>query len=132
MLRRLRVYFTGFGIGLILVYVLFKNGEDRNLDIWTPEQRILEDIRNDEEFQKSNKLACYVNCLNLPDSLMTQLWIDSQTKSLNPGGEPYRYLITLKTDANHIEARIEWDKKNPRELLMLRDMQNPADCQCDE
>ena len=106
MLRRLRVYFTGFGIGLIVVYVLFKNGEDRDLDIWTPEQRILEDIRNDDTFQKSEKLACYVSCLRLPDTLMTQLWIDSKTKSLNPGGNPYKYLISLKTDKLYIHISL--------------------------
>ncbi len=132
MLRRLRVYFTGFGIGLIMVYVLFKNGEDRNLDIWTPEQRILEEIRNDSVFQASDKLACYVECVTLPDSLMIKLWVDSETKSLNPGGDPYKYLIILKTEQHHIEAQIEWDKENPRRILLLRDLQNPADCHCDE
>lgn len=132
MLRRLRVYFTGFGLGLIAVYVIFSNGEDRNLDIWIPEQRILEDIRGDEVFQKSEKLACFKSCVGLSDELMATLWLDSKTKSLNPGGDPYRYLITLKTDEHHIEAQIEWDKKSPRKLILLRDLQHPTDCPCNE
>jgi len=132
MLRRLRIYFTGFGLGLIAVYLIFSKSDDRNLDIWTPSQRILEDIRNDSIFQESKALDCYQNCLKLSDDYMKELWTEGKTKSLNPGGDPYRYLISMANDDKHIEAEIEWQKGNSRTLISMRDMRNPIDCNCDQ
>ncbi len=130
MLRRLRVYFTGFGLGLLAVYVIF-TGDERDLDIWTPEQRILEDIRNDSVFLESERMACYVECIGLSDETVTALWKDSETKSLNPGGSPYKYLILLEQEDRTIEAEIEWDKRT-RTLKYIRDPKNPIECPCDD
>ena len=66
MLRRVRVYLTGFAIGLVLVYFMFGRDDSRDLDIWTPEQRILEDIRLDSIFMNSEKLAL-THVLNYPN-----------------------------------------------------------------
>lgn len=131
MLRRLRIYFTGFGIGLVLVYFMFLRDDSRDLDIWTPSQRILEDIRNDTAFRSSALLACYQSCLVLNDQELMALWTDSKVKSLNPGGNPYRYLISLQDNNRHLEAEIELMGKK-RRLLYLRDQQNPKDCPCNE
>lgn len=129
MLRRLRIYFTGFGIGLVLVYVIFGRDDNRDLDIWTPSQRVLEDIRNDTSFQSSNELACFVDCLGLDSNAVRSLWKDSEVKSLNPGGNPYRYLIRLKTDSRILEAEIVKDEDR-MELKFIRDNQNPVSCAC--
>jgi hypothetical protein len=129
MLRRLRIYFTGFGIGLVLVYVIFGRDDSRDLDIWTPSQRVLEEIRNDTSFQSSERLACYANCLHLDTSRLAALWKDSEVKSLNPGGNPYIYLITLKSDSSLIEAEITRDNRG-MELKFIRDNQNPVSCAC--
>ena len=130
MLRRLRVYFTGFGLGLLAVYVIF-SGDERDLDIWTPEQRILEDIRNDSAFLVSERMECFVKCIGLSDETVTALWTDSETKSLKPGGSPYQYLILLEQDDRTIEAEIEWDKE-VRTLKYIRDPKNPVECPCDD
>lgn len=130
MLRRLRIYFTGFGIGLIIVVIFFMRDDSRDLDIWTPEQRILEDIRKDSLFLAHARLDCFQQCLGMSDEQLTALWTDSKTRSLNPGGEPYIYLISLTTDEHHYEAEMTWDKKK-RTLRYIRDLKNPKDCNCD-
>jgi len=131
LLRRLRIYFTGFGLGLIVVFIMFFRDDDRDLDIWMPEQRILEDIRLDTAFLSSPKMKCFQQCLALSDEQLTTLWTESKTKSLNPGGNPYRYLISLVDEETHLEAEIEWDKKI-RTLLFIRNKRQPADCSCDD
>ncbi|MEZ4720787.1 MAG: hypothetical protein R2813_02800 [Flavobacteriales bacterium] len=130
MFRRLRIYFTGFGIGLIIVVIMFWRDDSRDMDIWTPEQRILEDIRLDSIFLDGKTLHCYQECLGLTDDQLSSLWTNSKTKSLNPGGNPYIYLISLSEDELRLEAEIEWDKKR-RKLLAMRDMTNPKSCSCE-
>ena len=131
MLRRLRIYFTGFGIGLIAVYVMFRNSEDRNLDIWTPEQRILEDIRNDSLFQKSPRLVCYINCQSLSEKELQVLWSESDVKSMNPGGNPYVYRISCTAFDRELELEIEWKKGEKRKLTYFIDRKSEQDCKCE-
>ncbi|MBT3648804.1 MAG: hypothetical protein HN542_11245 [Flavobacteriales bacterium] len=129
MLRRLRVYFTGFAIGLIMVYFFFGRDDSRDLDIWTPSQRILEDIRNDSVFHESERLICYTDCLDISEDDLISIWKDSEVTSLNPGGDPYRYQIDLVTANRSYEAIVERiDKKHS--LVGISDKQNPQSCEC--
>lgn len=128
MLRRLRIYFTGFGIGLVMVYFMFFRNDTRDLDIWTPSQRILEEVRGDSVFLNSPALACYTNCLALDEQTMEKLWKDSEVSSLHPGGKPYRYLVSLNMDGINIEAELE--KNTLYTLVSLIDKDNPTACEC--
>lgn len=121
----------GFAIGLVMVYFMFGRDDSRDLDIWTPEQRILEDIRKDSNFMTSEKLACFQDCLSMNDSVLLSLFTDSKNKSLNPGGNPYRYLVYLKTDELHLEAEVEKDTNYHHTLLSMRDLQHPTNCSCE-
>lgn len=129
MVRRLRIYFIGFGLGLIVVYMTFLRNKDRDLDFWTPSQRVLESIRSDERFQKSRELDCYAQCLSLDSATIKSLWKDAKVKSLNPGGEPYRYMLSLETENEHLEASIE-QQKGEHELLSIKSYTNPKSCDC--
>jgi hypothetical protein len=131
MLRRLRIYFTGFAIGLIMVYIMFGNDDSRDLDIWTPSQRILEEIRNDSILNESQTLRCYQMCLGLSDSLLLSIWTDAEVKSLNPGGNPYRYTIFLEKDEHSFSAIIERNEAEEQTLISIEDNKNPTACDCD-
>lgn len=132
MLRRLRIYFTGFALGLIMVYFFFGNDDSRDLDIWMPDQRILEDIRNDSILQSSARMHCFQECVGLNDSTLLSLWTDSKSKSTNPGGNPYRYLITLKTETDHFQAEVERYEDKSQRLVFIRNLQNPTNCICEQ
>lgn len=112
-----------------MVYVFFGRDDSRDLDIWTPSQRMLEDIRNDSMLQHSERMRCFQECHSLSDSLLLSLWTDSEVKSLNPGGDPYRYLITLRTEDDHFEAEVERDEYRLT-LLFIKNNQNPQSCGC--
>lgn len=131
MVRRLRIYLIGFGLGLILVYLFFGRDDSRDLDIWTPEQRILEAIRQDTLFLRSEKLACFQSCLQMSDSMLLALFTDSENKSLNPGGNPYRYWIKLEKGDDHFEAVVEKDSVQKHNLIYLKDLNNKTPCTCD-
>ena len=119
MLRRLRIYFTGFALGLIMVYVMFGNDDSRDLDIWTPSQRILEEIRNDSVLLESEEMICYQECLELSDSLLLSIWTDAEVESLNPGGKPYQYAITLETDEVAYRAIVERNEAEEQRLIKI-------------
>lgn len=129
MLRRLRIYFTGFGIGLVMVYFMFMRDDSRDLDIWTPSQRVLEDIRNDSAFQATPRLACFQDCNAITEEQLLALWTDSEVKSLNPGGDPYRYLVELENETVHLSAELERRKRFS--LLYIKDINHPNHCDCD-
>ncbi len=129
MLRRLRIYFIGFGLGLIMVYVLFLRHGDRDLDFWTPDQRVLEAIRMDSVFHISQPLICFTDCLELDSTEVAEFWTLAKVKSLNPGGSPYRYLVSLDKDGHHLEATIEQEGGKHR-LLALKSYSNPKTCDC--
>lgn len=129
MLRRLRIYFTGFGIGLIMVYIFFGRDDSRDLDIWTPSQRVLEDIRNDSAFHLSEPIQCYTDCLTLSEEDLKVLWTDSEVTSLNPGGDPYRYQIQVSIEERKLEAIVERTEKK-HALIGIKDSQNPMNCEC--
>lgn len=129
MLRRFRIYFTGFALGLIMVYFFFGRDDSRDLDIWTPSQRILEDIRLDSAFHESERLICYTTCLGIAEEDLVELWKESEVTSLNPGGDPYRYQIELSTDGHSYEAIVERIEKK-HTLVGISDKKNPTDCEC--
>lgn len=131
MIRRLRIYLFGFGLGLIMVYLFFGRDDSRDLDIWTPEQRILEAIRQDSVFMESEKLHCFQSCLNMDDSLVLALFTNSENKSLNPGGNPYRYWINLETDDLHYEAIVEKDSLQKHKLVYIKNLDQQTNCACD-
>tara|TARA_R110002072_G_scaffold180888_6_gene336948 strand:+ start:2001 stop:2369 length:369 start_codon:yes stop_codon:yes gene_type:complete len=54
----------GFGLGLLIVYVLFG---DRELNTWTPQQRILTAI-DSSEVSFSDRAICLIKCLQLQDN----------------------------------------------------------------
>lgn len=59
--KRLRTYLIGVGLGLLIVYVFFK---DRDLSGWTPNGRILTAI-DSSEVSISERAKCQLACNNL-------------------------------------------------------------------
>ena len=59
--KRLRTYLVGVGLGLLIVYVFFK---DRDLSGWTPQGRVLTAI-DSSNFSISERAMCQMNCYRL-------------------------------------------------------------------
>lgn len=115
-----------------MVYVIFSKNRERKYNIWTPEQRILEDIRNDDAFQKSTRLNCFISCLELSEKEIEEFWTKASTESLNPGGSPYIYLLELEKGGDKLQAEIVLDDSNKRTITYLNYEQKKATCTCDD
>ncbi|MBL4708350.1 MAG: hypothetical protein JKY48_07940 [Flavobacteriales bacterium] len=60
--KRLRTYLIGVGLGLLMVYVFFK---DRDLGGWTPQGRVLTTI-DSSAVTLSDRALCQLNCYQIP------------------------------------------------------------------
>lgn len=60
--RRLKTYLIGVGLGLLIVYVFFK---DRDLSGWTPQGRVLTTI-DSSAVTISERAICQLTCYQLP------------------------------------------------------------------
>jgi len=58
--KRLRTYLVGVGLGLLIVYVFFK---DRDLSGWTPQGRVLTTI-DSSAVTLSDRAKCQLQCNN--------------------------------------------------------------------
>ena len=67
--KRLRSYFVGVGLGLIIVYFFFG---DRDLNNWTPQSRVLNGI-DSAEVNISKRAACQLKCLGLKDEDLKEI-----------------------------------------------------------
>ena len=67
--RRLKIYLIGFGLGLIIVYIIFGK---RDLDAWMPQQRVLSLI-DSVEISLSKKASCQLNCLGMEPAMLDEL-----------------------------------------------------------
>lgn len=130
MLRRLKFYFIGFGIGLLMVYFMFFRESERDLDKWMPEQRILEEIREDSLLIHSASFGCAVNCYQLNDLDLAELLHEGQVKSLSPGGNPYVYQISYSDGEKALEMKVE-KQNDVLNFVYLKDLKNTAtNCNC--
>ena len=71
--RRFRTYLIGVGLGCLIVYVIF---DDRDLNTWTPEKRIMTTI-DSSIVSISSRAACQLKCLGLED----KKWVEIQQSS---------------------------------------------------
>ena len=64
MKRRLRIYGFGLGLGLLMAWALFLRGRNtRNYTAWTPNNRILEEIRLDSTLALNDAFWCELTCV---------------------------------------------------------------------
>ena len=131
MVRRIRIYFLGVLLGTLLVYVFVFRKHDIDWDGWLPGQRILRDIRNDEAFRSSDRVACLLGCRNLKGAVFIDILTEGKLLNLRPGGDPYRYAV-LWSDSTGKEYRAEIEKTGLElELTRLHAGADTATCaQC--
>lgn len=61
--RRIKLYLFGFGLGLIMCWLLFfRNGETRDIGGWTPNSRVTKFIEKAKKLEADSSLICKLNC----------------------------------------------------------------------
>ena len=105
MWRKLRVYFIGVGLGLILTWALFlRNRNSRDLLAWTPNERVMAPLRAEGGFEKPVQYACWLSCASLTSLNMNQLLEQGKVdfSESQPRQEPKIY---------HVEVMLEDDRE---------------------
>ena len=128
--RRFRLYMLGVGLGLIIVWIMFGQGERQS---WTPEGRVLLYIDSSAQTY-SERAICQLSCLQIDSSSLAEIqsfatvdFSESNTRKkpcpvylLNSTIENKNYQLTWKVCENDEEG----------ELLAIRLEGNR--CPCDD
>lgn len=101
MKRRLRIYGFGFALGLIVAWAMFLRGRNtKNYTAWTPNNRILEEIRLDKKLQYSDAFWCEMKCLGFSSIDLDELVNDGNVafNESDPKSVTKMYRVKLDTD----------------------------------
>lgn len=138
--RRLFIYMIGFGLGCVLVWVMFY--KDGNRASWMPEGRVLEFLA-DVEVEISDELKCELACKNIPETFLdSTFWANAKVdfkKSVKDRKPcPEHCIVSTTKEGVEVEAYIEnceicIDCKDEadatlRSIVNLADKEKVCDC----
>lgn len=138
MKRRFTIYGFGVVLGLILAWGLFLRGRNmKNYTSWTPNNRILEEIRLDTSLVLNQNNWCEIQCLGFSsityDALLNSgnvVFSESDVTSW-----PRTYLVEFKTDKNGT-LRVNYAKTKSKHFSILwikketEKVETPIICDC--
>jgi hypothetical protein len=133
MKRRILLYLFGFGLGLIVCLMLFRNG-NRDLGGWLPESRVLKFLYLSKKIDIDSSLLCKLNCAKMPiDSIRAAFpkgkvdFSRSQTDK-----EPcHEYFVQLKVSGKAIDCYIAACTKDSTSRIIRIDPMPAGDaCGC--
>jgi hypothetical protein len=99
--RRFRLYFFGFGIGLLICWLLFFRNGNRDITGWTPESRVLKFISLSKQLDADSTTLCKLKCegISIADIRKGCETADVDFSKSQTGKEPcreYDVKMTLK------------------------------------
>lgn len=126
--RRFRLYFVGFGLGLLMVYVFFG---DRDLTTWTPQSRVIAAI-DSAEVSFADRANCQLECLGFTTEKAEQLAKEADVDfgESRVEHEPCPiYRLKVKDDDKAVEMIWEvCERANTAKLLGITKV--GVDCAC--
>ena len=133
MLRRLRIYGVGLGLGLLMAWALFLRGRNtKNYTAWTPNNRILEEIRLDTSLVNGDDFWCEMKCLGYSsidyDELLNEgnvIFGDSHVKTW-----PRSYKVELETE-NKGTLVLVYSKTESKHFKVISVTKKSEDISCD-
>jgi len=131
MWRRVRIYFFGFALGIILVWALLvKDRETNHLTSWLPAERIMEEMRNDSNLAFTGSLRCMFECHNLNSLDWKQIlnegsvnFSESETQVV-----PRVYKITYQDRNEHLAVLVAFDSVKTVKSVVLNEKEASCDC----
>ena len=129
--RRIKLFLFGVIMGTLIVYISLIRGRDRDLLAWLPEERVLQELR-DNELIYTQYGNCSMECANISKEEVQQILINGEVifnksevkKSPCP-------VYTLEGEANERQLRILFascDKET--KVLNVIDLNNNPTCDC--
>lgn len=134
MKRRFAVYGFGVVLGLIMAWALFLRGRNTsNYTAWTPNNRILEEIRLDTTLQTTDKFWCEMKCLGFSSIEYNELLltgnVDFSTSQVKTWPRTYR--VEFDTESNGIMVvDFIFNENNHREIKSVSKKGEEISCDC--
>ncbi len=63
--RRIRLYLVGFGLGLIICWIIFFKNGNRDLSGWLPGSRVTKFISYSKKLNADSSLICKLKCIGI-------------------------------------------------------------------
>lgn len=102
MKRRLRIYGFGFALGLLVAWAMFLRGRNtKNYTAWTPNNRILEEIRLDKQLDYTDAFWCELKCLGYSSIDLEALVNDGNVAFDESDVESSTKMYRVKLDTDH-------------------------------
>lgn len=133
MKRRLRIYGFGLLLGVVMAWALFLRGRNtKNYTAWTPNNRILEEIRLDQTLEKSDMFWCQMKCIGFSSIEYDQLVNDGNVNFGKSQVEkwPRTYQVELETESNGTLI-IEYSKTENKHFTIINVSKEGAQVSCD-
>jgi len=111
---------------------MFLRDPDRDLDAWTADQRILEEIRTDSNFRDKDDYLCLLACNNVSAEEMEKILVDGDVvfSRSSPRTDPRMYVVEGENAAKEtVEARFELWPRGPK-LIRLSRNNSALLCDC--
>jgi len=127
MARRLRIYFFGFLLGIILVIFLYSDKSDIILG-WTPEKRVLKRLKLTEKVI-SDSMQCVLDCNNFHQQDWDLLYADGDVNFSEARKKPYPiYSVTVKKEDD--ECKLRFLAKDTLSILIGFESKYDLNCLC--
>ncbi len=133
MKRRLRIYGFGLGLGILMAWALFLRGRNTsNYTAWTPNNRILEEIRLDSTLALDDAFWCEIGSLGFSSIEYDELLNDGNVVFSDSHVEtwPRSYKVEYETE-NKGTLVIEYSKTEAKHFGVTSILKKGEDISCD-
>lgn len=130
LLRRLQTYLFGVLLGCVIVYFTLIKDKDRDLLGWIPANRVKTDIL-DKQILYSTRAQCELECLNLSDSVVSQIVETGALKIKERNPDALFYLYEFKLGQNTDTLAVYFERtKGELKCVRLTSLNSPCnDCE---
>ena len=127
MARRLRIYFFGFLLGIILVIFLYSDKSDIIVG-WTPEKRVLKRLKLTEKVI-SDSMQCILDCNRFNQQDWDLLYTDGDVIFKEARTKPHPiYSVSIKKESN--EYKLRFLANDTLSILIGFESKYDLNCQC--
>lgn len=127
MARRLRIYFIGFLLGIILVIFLYSDKSDIIVG-WTPEKRVLKRLKLTEKVI-SDSMQCILDCNKFNQQYWDLMYKEGDVNFSEARKKPYPiYSVTIKNNSDDFNLRFL--AKDTLSILIGFESKNDLNCNC--
>ena len=127
MARRLKIYFFGFLLGIILVIFLYSDKSDIIVG-WTPEKRVLKRLKLTEKVI-SDSMQCILDCNKFIEQDWNLLYSDGDVNFSEARKKPYPiYSVTIRKESENFNLRFL--AKDTLSILIGFESKNDLMCNC--